>query len=344
MKILYGVQATGNGHIARARAMLPYLQQAGIDTDFVFSGAKPEMLFDMDCFGDARFLNGFTLSITDGKLNKINTIYKSNPIRFLRDVQQLNVSDYDLVLTDFEPISAWAAKWRGIPSIGLANQYALRHSAGGMRIPLSMKIAIAGFAPANQYIGLHWYPFHTHILPPITENVPNHTNPHGEFILVYLPSEDFNTTRTWLARFPDTTFHIYTATEKAYQVDNLHIFPLSRSAFLHDIQHCDGVLCNSGFGVCTEALLAGKKILTRPLRGQFEQHVNATLLAQKKRAVILTDFTDESMHNWLKTKNFKPMQFPNVAQAIVQWLLENRQEPITQLSARLWASAQETAS
>ena len=42
MRILYGVQGTGNGHITRARTMLPALQAAGIDVDFVFSGRPSE--------------------------------------------------------------------------------------------------------------------------------------------------------------------------------------------------------------------------------------------------------------------------------------------------------------
>ena len=38
MKLLYGVQGTGNGHIARARIMAAALsQRSDIDVDFVFS-------------------------------------------------------------------------------------------------------------------------------------------------------------------------------------------------------------------------------------------------------------------------------------------------------------------
>jgi UDP:flavonoid glycosyltransferase YjiC (YdhE family) len=38
MKILYGVQGTGNGHITRARAMAAEMHAAGVEVDFVFSG------------------------------------------------------------------------------------------------------------------------------------------------------------------------------------------------------------------------------------------------------------------------------------------------------------------
>ena len=48
--------------------------------------------------------NGLTLQYTKGKINRIKTILKSKPIRLIKDVR-LDVSQYDLVISDFEPIS-----------------------------------------------------------------------------------------------------------------------------------------------------------------------------------------------------------------------------------------------
>ncbi|HFF2915998.1 TPA: glycosyltransferase family protein, partial [Vibrio cholerae] len=42
MKILYGVQGTGNGHIARSRAMCAALKQQQVDVDYLFSGRPVE--------------------------------------------------------------------------------------------------------------------------------------------------------------------------------------------------------------------------------------------------------------------------------------------------------------
>ncbi len=38
MKILYGVQGTGNGHIARARAMSKAFESHDVQVDFLFLG------------------------------------------------------------------------------------------------------------------------------------------------------------------------------------------------------------------------------------------------------------------------------------------------------------------
>ena len=47
MKILYGIQGTGNGHITRARVMASCFKELGIDVDYVFSGRPEKDYFDM---------------------------------------------------------------------------------------------------------------------------------------------------------------------------------------------------------------------------------------------------------------------------------------------------------
>jgi len=44
MKILYGVQGTGNGHISRARVMSKALKQQNIDVDFYSLVAHPNII------------------------------------------------------------------------------------------------------------------------------------------------------------------------------------------------------------------------------------------------------------------------------------------------------------
>ena len=52
MKIFYGVQGTGNGHITRARVMARELYKAGIDVTFQFTGRPADKYFDMAIFND----------------------------------------------------------------------------------------------------------------------------------------------------------------------------------------------------------------------------------------------------------------------------------------------------
>ena len=100
MKILYGVQGTGNGHLSRTRALLPELQRPGIDIDFVFSGRRREDFFDMASFGDFRLFEGLTLFHERGRVQLLKTV-THNKFACWCDITT-DLSQYDLVISDFD--------------------------------------------------------------------------------------------------------------------------------------------------------------------------------------------------------------------------------------------------
>ena len=74
MKILYGVQGTGNGHVTRARALNKYFHHFGIHVDFLFSGREQHRYFDMAEFGDQwRSAKGLTFSYSAGRIKVLAT-------------------------------------------------------------------------------------------------------------------------------------------------------------------------------------------------------------------------------------------------------------------------------
>ena len=118
MKILYGIQLTGNGHISRSTIIINKLKSLGHQVDVITSGSGSNLLLPNVKYK----FNGLTLQYTKGKINWIKTILKSKLIRLIKDIK-LDVSQYDLVISDFEPISAWSSKKHQITSIGFGNQY-----------------------------------------------------------------------------------------------------------------------------------------------------------------------------------------------------------------------------
>jgi uncharacterized protein (TIGR00661 family) len=60
---------------------------------------------------------------------------------------------------------------------------------------------------------------------------------------------------------------------------------------LDSFLYCDSVITNSGFQTTSEALYLGKKIMTIPLKGQYEQECNA--FALKKMGI----FSSNSLKN-----------------------------------------------
>ena len=172
MKILYGVQATGNGHITRARVMAGKLQQQGIEVDYLFSGRPADKLFDMQPFGEYRVRQGLTFIVEQGQVRKLKTCLSNNLSRFYRDIRHLDLNGYDLVISDFEPVTAWAARLQGKTSVGIAHQYAFEYNLPGPDIRYAMLPGTRLFAPVSQALGLHWHHFDAPILPPLISPPP----------------------------------------------------------------------------------------------------------------------------------------------------------------------------
>ncbi|WP_372626608.1 glycosyltransferase family protein [Arsukibacterium sp.] len=340
MKILYGVQATGNGHITRARALLPELLQQGIEVDFMFSGRPKAKLFDMEMFGHYRWANGFTFTTARGKVKRFATLQQLKPLVFWRDVRQLDLSGYDLVLTDFEPVTAWAAKRQGVLSVGLARQYALRYPLAGKQSAFWLNTAVQCFAPAQHMLGVHWQPDYPDLLPPLltqTSLQPYPAEPgQRPFILVYLPFEDTSVVINWLKHYPSWHFKLYSNISELRSEQNVTLLPLSRNAFPRDLQHCSGVICNSGFGLCSEALIAGKKLLIKPLQGQTEQAYNSYTLVKMGKAQQFNTFNPELLQHWLARPAATAYPLPEPAKAIARWLKQGCSVPVSELATSIW--------
>lgn len=323
MRILYGVQGTGNGHLTRARIMAPALKAAGIEVQFLFSGRPREKFFDMAPFGDWWWRCGLTFVSRKGRIDYLRTLARARDFpRFIRDVQTLDLRGFDLVLNDFEPVSAWAARLQGVPVVGLGHQHAFRHAIPKCRGGWHARLLLRWYAPASPGLGLHWHHFGQPILPPLVEaaaDVPVATNR----ILVYLPFESLADIRSLLLHFPRWRFQVYHGQVSVpYEDRNLSFHPFSREGFQRDLAASAGVICNSGFEVISEALQAGKKILSKPLKGQWEQCCNAKALAELGWGTVMMRLDRDTLAAWLESDKAVRVRYPDVAAAIVAWLRE----------------------
>ena len=82
-----------------------------MDVDVLISGKVQSLNFDEPL---KHQFEGFTFVYEGGGVNWINTLLNIKPIPFIKDVKKLNLDDYDLVVTDFEPVSAWARCYKNI--------------------------------------------------------------------------------------------------------------------------------------------------------------------------------------------------------------------------------------
>lgn len=336
MRILYGVQATGQGHISRARAMASAMAPYDLDVTWLFSGRDRAKLFDMQPFGHYAHRTGLSFTTRNGGVKYGATLINNQPLRFMRDVKTLDVAAYDLVLTDFEPVSAWAARRAGVRSIGIGHQYAFGANTptrGGN--PVSRAI-MRQFAPVDMPIGLHWHPYADNVLPPILD-LPDIPLSNQGYVLVYLPFEDQALVTRLLQNIPQQDFVQYANGLEHARHGNVLLHPASTATFKKHLAGSAGVICNSGFELISECLQWGKPVLTKPLQGQMEQLSNALALEQLGFAQSITSLSPQAVSNWLIAPTVPPAcGFQDVAAALARWLARGCRETPRDIGLALW--------
>lgn len=340
MRILYGIQGTGNGHITRARVMAKSFKALGVQVDYVFSGRAKNSYFDMDDFGDFRSFAGLSFSTQCGQINSYKTLKNARVCQLVKDIKKLDLSPYDFVFNDFEPITAWAAKRQNKPVVGMSHQAAFLSP----KVPLFgwaglRRCLIKHYAPANIYLGVHWQPFAQNIIPPfIVQNQHYNQIVVNNKVLVYLPFEELVSIVDYFKDFPEKEFYCYHPDAKNSSLGHIHLRTPSRDGFLNDLANSCGVIGNAGFELSSEALKLGKKLLLKPLSGQFEQTANAKTLLSMQAAHVMNYLNPYVLDDWHNSQQRKKINFPSDPTPLITWLKAKQWQNTQQLHQFLWRS------
>ncbi len=144
-----------------------------------------------------------------------------------------------------------------------------------------------------------------------------------------------------LRAFPDTQFYVYQKVPKASDEGHIHIRPFSREGFQADLHRCEGVICSAGFELPSEAIQLGKKLLVQPVVGQMEQQSNALALSQLGYGAVAQVLTEQAIGEWLAMPRPRPVTYPDVAQALTQWLTRGEWKDFDAMRDRLWSEVPE---
>jgi len=335
MKILYGVQGTGNGHISRARKMAAHFQARGADVTWLLSGRDRDQFFDMECFGNFQYRRGLSMVQRHGAVLYWPTLRETKAQQFFHDVRTLPAKNYDLVITDFEPVCAWAARLANVTCIGIGHQYAFRHSIPQRDRTLVSDLVMNWFAPVDVPIGLHWHHFESAILPPIIDTRLQAEK--SRHILVYLPFEQQDSVTSLLQRFPEYRFVQYSPDLENIEAGNVGLRRTNLHGFRNDLRCAEAVICNAGFELISECLHMGIPPLVKPVRGQMEQLSNALALEHLGWGSVLPELHEKPLRAWLESeRTCTAIQYPDVAASLVDWVLDGEWQDTTELREMLW--------
>jgi len=176
MKILYAIQGTGNGHLSRARDIIPILQQKG-ELDILISGIQADV--DLPYPIKYRFKGLSFIFGKKGGIDLIETYQKANLKQLYKEINSLPVEDYDLVISDFEPVSSWACKKKHKACIGLSHQAAVinKKSPKPKKTDLVGKAVLKNYAPVTASYGFHFEQYDEQIFTPVIRKQIREANP-----------------------------------------------------------------------------------------------------------------------------------------------------------------------
>ena len=325
MKILYAIQTTGNGHLSRAQKLAPEFSKK-TQVDILTSGPLNNFPTYKAPIKHYRGFKFFTSK--SGSINWIKTIFLNNYFQFFIDVLKCPVKDYDLVISDYEPISAWACIIRGVKCVALSNQYVLNSK----NVPKPKKYsrlvltALNFLCPTKVGYGYHYRPYNENILEPIIRDSIREINPStNNEILIYLTTYSINNILEIIKKIPvQMEWTIFTnESDSNYKLEGVNINSISDKLFTEKIGSCYGIICAGGFSTTSEAIFLGKPMLVVPVKAQIEQQFNAAAL-EKEGIQVLKEFSlnyIDKINEWINSPTALHINYEDNSGEIVKKIL-----------------------
>lgn len=325
MKILYAIQGTGNGHLSRARDIIPILQQKG-ELDILVSGIQADVELPYPVkykFKGLSFIFG-----KKGGVDLLATYRKSNLKKLYKEIKSLPVEEYDLVINDFEPVSAWACKMKHKACIGLSHQAAVINKKSPKpkkKAPIG-KAILHNYAPVTEAYGFHFGAYDKNISTPVIRSQIRKALPENEnHFTVYLPAYDDRRIIKILSGIKNINWQVFSKhSKKEYKEKNIHIRPIDNDAFVDSMISCAGMLCGAGFETPAEALFLKKKLMVIPMKGQYEQQCNAAALQTMGVPVIksLKEKHIDKIKVWTASKLIISVNYPDITEKIITAIIK----------------------
>jgi uncharacterized protein (TIGR00661 family) len=329
LKVLFGVQGTGNGHVSRAREILRYLTRYA-DVDVLVSGTQ----YNVDLGFEIKY-KPYGLAFTLGKSGGIDywkSVKSARLYQFINDIAGLPVDKYDLIISDFEPITAWASKLKGRASVTLSHQasFLSPKTPRPNKSNYPVELIIRWYAPCLIPIGFHFERYDTFIhTPVIRQEIREADVSNKGHYTVYLPFYGDDFLIEHLSKV-DVKWEVFSNSYKGnpYTEGSITVCPVSNDAFVKSFTSCEGLLTGAGFETPAEALFLGKKLMVIPMRGQYEQECNAEALRRLGVPVLKSvDWdSDKALREWIDSACVYRREYVNNLPDIIESILKIAKE------------------
>lgn len=322
MNILYALSGQGFGHAIRSKTVIDFLRKRGHLVKIITYGQSLKLMkkwFPYETIEIKGYRHSFLIDRVFA-LGMTFKIFQNLPLFIGKNFSLLRkiVKNFQikLIVNDFEPFSRWFARANDIPLITIDNQlmtqlchidFPLKYFSEfiGIRLieffyPLGDYRFVTSFNPVLTPVRKIFCP-NTFVVPPILREEIFELKPTKEnFILVYQTTPIYKKKLFKVFRkFPQEKFICYNLGPSS-QTKNIILYEFKEKEFLENLSKAKAVIINGGFTLMSEAIYLKKPILSLPIKGDFEQIVNALLLEKSGYGIFSQKIEEGILEKFLK--------------------------------------------
>ena len=317
-RIIYAMAGEGFGHASRAHLVGQRFLDAGHEV--IFAASHRALRYLRPYYGErVKEIFGLLFDYSKGYIDPAATVWKN--LAHLAEGRRLNRELFeqvyrpfapDLVVTDFEPFSAWWAWRHRVPFISINNEHALifcklEHELKNVVQRIQAEaVTRFHYMGANAYVIINFFqtPLKNDkavLAPPIvrpilTELTASNT---GHITIYWTTGTNEDLLRDVLGRFSDQQFRIY-GFDKRAEWRNCLFRERSTEGFLADLASSRGVVASAGFSLISECLYLRKRMLLLPLGGHYEQFINARYVQKLGLGVWAKQLNEPALYRFIR--------------------------------------------
>jgi uncharacterized protein (TIGR00661 family) len=270
--------------------------------------------------GEVKEIFGPSFAMEDGEIRRWASV--THTMKMAREKIPSSVRNWtdaiaqwrpDVVVTDFEPLSGIYARTHAAPLVCVDNIHMIdrcKHDdeiLEGAREDFQLARAVTGAMVPNagDYVITTFFepPIlrgRTTLVPPIVRPEIVAAEPvRGEHVVVYSGGSEALADALRDCGVPCHVYGMRDGPDVGTSDGCIEYRPRSVDGFLEDLVTSRGVVTGGGFSLLSEAVYLGKPVLSVPLKGQFEQLMNARYLEREGFGLCAPNVDAETMSVFL---------------------------------------------
>lgn len=314
MRIVYGVCGEGFGHSSRAKKVIPYFKKKGHEVFVITYGQAYQILKEFDPIK----IEGVKLYFKEDNMSLSKTFTKNvdgmlkNAKNFPDIMKRVNAFSPDVFISDMELITPIISHFMHKPLVSFDNQHRLTNLE--LEVPKEYrrdyfiaKTAVNRVVSrAEQFVVLSFTKpkvkiKNTDVVSPLLREEITTLKPKKKnYVLVYLTKPN----RKLLRHLKKIKENFIVYGYKKNKVSKNLRFKSAGPHFVEDLKNCKAIIATAGFTLMSEALYLKKPYYAIPLKGQFEQTLNALFLKDSYLGDFSEQPTQEDLEKFLHSLSF----------------------------------------